>query len=343
MSEKAALLKEIADTISDYRLSDLDPPSSSHVDQWVSQFDGNLHLPILREMGHVLKHTYFSRDRTLQYLERLLTSNKVAGNNPRKFWQCANFLDIQKGGASQTEMIALFDSLLRRKWGFCSGENEGNSNVFIYLDDAIFSGGRSNTDISDWVTNQAPEEAELHVIVIALHQSSYFNRNRLAQSIAKSDKQIQINWWRSIILEDRKAHADNSDVLRPAAIPQESSVQEYAKGLRYEPHLRNPGKVGSLGIFSSEDGRHLIEQEFLKAGVKIRELCPALNRYQRPLGNSVLETLGFGSMVVTFRNCPNNSPLALWAGDPWYPLFPRVTNSDTSISNFMAMLEEIKF
>ncbi len=44
-----------------------------------------------------------------------------------------------------------------------------------------------------------------------------------------------------------------------------------------------------------------------------------------------LETLGFGSLVVTFRNCPNNAPLALWVGDPWYPLFPRTTNSQAEI------------
>jgi hypothetical protein len=40
----------------------------------------------------------------------------------------------------------------------------------------------------------------------------------------------------------------------------------------------------------------------------------------------ILETLGFGSTLVTFRNCPNNCPLAFWAGYPWYPLFQRKTN-----------------
>lgn len=30
--------------------------------------------------------------------------------------------------------------------------------------------------------------------------------------------------------------------------------------------------------------------------------------------------------MVTFRNCPNNCPLAFWVGDPWYPLFPRLNN-----------------
>ena len=64
----------------------------------------------------------------------------------------------------------------------------------------------------------------------------------------------------------------------------------------------------------------------LASGLHIRSICPYLNVYQRPLGNMVLETFGFGALVVTFRNCPNNAPLALWAGDPWYPLFPRKTN-----------------
>ena len=37
--------------------------------------------------------------------------------------------------------------------------------------------------------------------------------------------------------------------------------------------------------------------------------------------------LGFGAMTVTFRNCPNTAPLALWmeAGG-WTPLFKRKLN-----------------
>ncbi|WP_449265039.1 phosphoribosyltransferase-like protein, partial [Escherichia coli] len=60
-------------------------------------------------------------------------------------------------------------------------------------------------------------------------------------------------------------------------------------------------------------------------------LCPNLSATQRPLGHITLDTLGFGSLIVTFRNCPNNAPLALWVGEPWYPLFPRTTNSQTAI------------
>lgn len=56
-----------------------------------------------------------------------------------------------------------------------------------------------------------------------------------------------------------------------------------------------------------------------------------------------LVTLGFGSLIVTFSNCPNNAPLAFWVDSPWYPLFPRATNSDTSLGKFKAMLAQEGF
>ena len=120
-------------------------------------------------------------------------------------------------------------------------------------------------------------------------------------------------------------------------------MKAYVAAMRFPPHLRTAGHVGGSGIFSSDAGRQLLETEFLKAGVRIRQMCPHLNQYQRPLGNMILDTLGFGSLIVTFRNCPNNAPLALWAGDPWVPLFPRTTNSDTSMRRFMAMLAQEDF
>ena len=117
-------------------------------------------------------------------------------------------------------------------------------------------------------------------------------------------------------------------------------MKQYVEAMTHQPTLRAPGHGGSNSLFSSEEARNLLEQEFLKAGVKIRQECPNLGDTQRPLGHSTLVTLGFGSLLITFRNCPNNAPLALWVGDPWYPLFPRTTNSETSLKGFMAMLKE---
>jgi hypothetical protein len=340
MTEKNSLLESIANTTADYREGDLDAPTPEHVERWVNQFDPDVQLPILREMDHVLKRTYFSRKGTSQFLEGLFQTEKLVGGDPCAFWQGVKFLDIQGGGASQKEMLALFSKILEAKCGLSVDDCGTAPTAFVYLDDAIFSGGRVSHDLTDWIANDAPDEATLHVIVIATHQSSYYNKNKVRDAIKSSGKSINITWWHAVDLEDRKTFTDTSDVLRPVSIPTDPAVQAYVHALRYPIRLRNAGQVGALGIFSSDAGRQILEHAFLKVGVRIREMCPNLNQYQRPLGNMVLDTLGFGSLIVTFRNCPNNAPLALWVGDPWYPLFPRTTNSDTSLKRFIEMLEK---
>ena len=343
MSERTDLLNSIADTIADYREADLEAPTPEHVDEWAAQFDTTAQVPILREMDHVLKKTYFSQDRTRNFMAGLFETKKLVGDAPCTFWKGVKFLDIQGAGASQKEMVALFSKVLKKNCGFTVNDCGADPHTFVYLDDAIFSGARVRNDLAAWIANEAPEEANLHVIVIATHAGAYYNKNKIKEARRVSGKKIEISWWDAIKLENRKRYTDSSDVLRPVSIPSEPAVQAYTSALRYSPQLRNAGQVGNIGIFSSDAGRQILEQEFLKVGVYIRERCPNLNEYQRPLGNMVLETLGFGSLIVTFRNCPNNAPLALWAADPWYPLFPRTTNSDTSLKRFMAMLEKDVF
>ncbi|WP_423841980.1 phosphoribosyltransferase-like protein [Aeromonas veronii] len=73
----------------------------------------------------------------------------------------------------------------------------------------------------------------------------------------------------------------------------------------------------------------------LKAGSKIIGYCQNPSRVMKPLGFSVFDGYGFGSVVFTYNNCPNNNPLAFWWGNPeanlysplrrWYPLMRRRT------------------
>ena len=199
--------------------------------------------------------------------------------------------------------------------------------AFVYLDDVLFTGNRIRTDLSAWIRAEAPQIVTLHVVTMGLHSGGqYYAGQKIADAARQAGKTVNITWWRSVTIEDRKNATDTSDVLRPTAIPADPATQAYVQGLRYAPVLRRPGNVGVQQFFSSEAGRNLLEQELLQIGVHIRSVCPHLNTYMRPLGNMVLETPGFGSMLVTFRNCPNNAPLALWAGNPWYPLFARKTN-----------------
>lgn len=342
MSQRDDLLASIATTIQGYRGGSLPQPITDHVECWVQQFDAAVQLPILLEIDHVLKNIYFPKEEVLQFMRRAIRAQKLTGDNGAQFWRDANFLDIQGGGDSQTDMLALFSEQLSKELGFGIDACGKGNGVFIYLDDGIFTGNRVRRDLEVWVRDIAPAQATVHVICIAMHLGGqHYAKGRIQDAIRASGKSIDIsdeNWWSAVALEDRKYFSSTCDVLRPTTIPDDQAVKDYVADMRYQPTLRTPGNAGSKNLFSSDSGKILLEQEFLKAGVRIRQMCPNLGATQRPLGHMTLETLGFGSLIVTYRNCPNNAPLAFWVGDPWYPLFPRTTNTQTAVRRMFANL-----
>lgn len=327
MTERNRLLQSIATIAADYRSGEIAAPTAAHVDRWVRQFPENAQQPILAEMEHVLGKSYFPKQFVLQFLKNLVVNNDLAGADPCTFWQGVQFLDIQGGGNSQKDLLRLFSEALYSTCGLTIADCGASPHSYLYLDDFVFSGGRVGSDVADWINQSAPATARVIIVVIGYHRlGQWFAGKDIKNAAAAAGKSVTVTWWRAVEFEDRKAYMRVSDVLRPTFIPVDAATQAYVNGLGQEPILRMPGHVGALGLFSGEEGKSLLEQEFLKAGVRIRAICPHLNIYQRPLGNIRLKMVGFGSMVVTYRNCPNNAPLAVWAGNPWYPLFPRKTN-----------------
>ena len=240
-------------------------------------------------------------------------------------------MSIQQNGQSQKEMLKLFSKCLedecRLELDDC-GEDDGD---FIYLDDVMFSGNRVGNDLEPWIVNDAPQSATVHVIVAAYHTLGQFLvERRLNGVIAKSGKKIAIKYWRALTVENQKAHKNSSGVLWPTAAPNVAEVQAYmALPSKFPFDPRQPS-AKPIEPFSSEAGRQVLESEFLIAGAKIRAMSENPKQSMRPLGFSPFG-VGFGSMIVTYRNCPNNCPLALWWGDPeatsgalhWYPLLQR--------------------
>ncbi len=339
MSKRSDLLASIAHTTRDYRSGEVAAPTPAHVDRWIRQFDATLQLPMLREMDHVLKRTYFSLQRVTSYLRGLIQVEKLVGADPCAFWRSVHSLDIQRGGNSQTEMLGLFNELLKAECGFGIDQCGDDGSVFVYLDDAIFTGNRVRRDLEAWIQDEAPKRATLHIVSIALHSGGeHYAGGHIKKTAAATGKKIDVTWWRALELEDRKSYSYTADVLRPTHIPDDPALQAYVAAMKYAPTLRKPGSVGAHNLFATEEGRDVLEQQFLKAGIRIRQLCPNLSATQRPLGHMTLDTLGFGSLIATFRNCPNNAPLALWVGEPWYPLFPRTTNSQTQVKRLFEAL-----
>lgn len=342
MSERSDLLASLANTVSGYRGGEIPVPTPEHVDRWIRQFQDESQLSLLREIIHVFKKTYFSRPDVRQFFGKQINHQKLTGDRPREFWRAAHLLDIQQHGHSQTDIRELFGESLKEQLELDIEECGAAGGAFIYLDDVLFSGGRIGTDLSAWIANEAPADATVHILVIATHRLGEWQcMKRLKKVAAQANKKIDLHCWAAARFENRLARRNTSEVLWPVAVPDEPALQAYvAEEKRFPFEPRQPGGRPEHAIFSCEESRQILEREMLRAGMQIRSFSRNPSQALRPLGFSAFG-LGFGSMFVTFRNCPNNTPLAIWWGDPdappghpfknWYPLLPRKTYAPKEI------------
>jgi hypothetical protein len=329
MATKAELIEALANTIADYRKGEIAQPNAEHVELWLAQFPKEDRTPVLSEMAHVLENTYISRKTAKSFIKSLISNEDSAGKESKPFWKKVNFLNIQENGNSQADFLKLFNESLNSQLGLQTDQC-GGGDVHVYLDDVVFTGGRAGNDLEAWIQDDAPESATIHVIVMAHHTfGAWKMEERLKKCAAACSKKITVRVWSAVSLENRLARKNTSDVLWPTSLPDEAA--EYGAG-KFPFIPRAPG--GASKIFSGEKGRNALEQSLVRAGMKIRGFSANPKSILRPMGFSPFG-VGFGSTIVTYRNCPNNAPLALWWGDPnadaghpfskWRPLVPRKT------------------
>jgi len=158
MSERSDLLTSLARTIEDYRVGDLAARTPDDVDRWIQQFEGAIQVPLLRELDHVLKQTYFTKANVSEFFSGLIAHKAVAGDTPCEYWPKAHFLDIQQQGHSQTEIRHVFGEGLVDQCGLEIDNCGADGGDYFYLDD-VFTGGRIGNDLSAWVASDAPPKA----------------------------------------------------------------------------------------------------------------------------------------------------------------------------------------
>lgn len=336
------LLESVSDTVADYRSGDIPERSPDLINQWLNQFPADVQEPLLAGLAHVLERTYVSKENFKTFLAALATTDKLSsGSDPEKYWRDVNLLDIQQGGGSQTEILELFDEVLQESHGFTRSDTGSDGGPYIYLDDCVGTGSRVRSDLCAWLENDAPQSSTVHIITPILYRGAYWIDAKIQEAAEANGKTVSLKKWRldQFEMENRKSYRHTSDVLWPTALPDDPDVQVYVKhleGLGHPAVLRNPGNPGASGIYTDDAQKILLEQAFLVRGCELRSECTNLREKHRPLGYQNLDTLGFGSMFVTYRNCPNNCPLAFWVQQGDYPvLFPRKTNTQTSLESFM--------
>lgn len=337
MPEKENLLVSIADIIKDYRIDELDQPTPDHVDKWVNQFSEKVRLPILRELMYVFAKNYYNKKRISDWIDQFTKYKGIAGDNPTDFWTGVNFLNIQKKGDSQKRMLSIIESSLNESLGLDINNCGTPEGPYLYVDDFLFSGFHVGDDLEAWINECSLRKAKIFILLLETYSLGLYKvKVRLDNAIKVTKKNVEYQFFYGKKSENRNSCKKDSDVLWPSELPGEQSVMDYLAQDQKFPFSPRP-VGGVLSSFSSEAGRQLLEKEFLLAGLKIRSFSENPKEVLRPLGFSSFG-LGFGSMIVSYRNCPNNCPLALWWGNPkagkssplskWYPLFQRKINDE---------------
>ena len=338
---KDDIIDSIVKIAGDYRNGSI--MNVTHVNEWISQFEEEVHLPILTETEHIIRNNYVSKKEAYACLEGILSQDKIFNGNFAEKYLNVEFLDIQERGTSQKDLLNLLNEVLTDKYQLDINDCGKNKvHTYVYIDECMFSGNRVYRDIKDWIEN-AEINTELHIVFFALYSSNYKYRYNQLKGLC-SEKGIKVTIWRikeynNIIWQDKYECCWPSNVKYNEDV---YSFIDYIDGLRSEkqkesiPILRETEKILKDNLFTSLENRTIVEKTFLEKGVYIYNLIDEPHQSIKPMGYDYGPSLGFGAMFITYRNIPNNCPIVLWWGDrnkqypinQWYPLFPRKVNND---------------
>ncbi len=309
------------------------------VEKWAAQFDKGVRQRVVEETAHVLENTLITQTAAEQILETLITDAEMCGDGDiRGWWKSSNFLWESRKGQSQRIMRDMIDKSLQDTHGLsitdCGSERGSKFQRYIYLDDVVCTGTQWKWAVDGWLKRESAKLAgdkEVHLWLVALAVHSH----RLAHPIGHLEKvardlgiSLKIDVWAGFQMKSSDLlpifEPTRYDDPSPQVLTLIEKLVQTGHPMKFrEKNLTPP----NCRVFSSEDARDLLEREFLTAGCWIKyELCTELKENLWPLGYDVLDGAGFGTPIVTWRNCPNNAPLALWSGDKWDPLLPRTAN-----------------
>lgn len=343
-----ALLQSLAKTIADYRQNEVAPITTVHVERWLNQFEIQDQPVILAEMDSIMKRFYFSRVRVKECVRGFLKKLIRDTDDAIKQLPLISFLNIQKTGSSQGAMLDIVDEVLREEYNFTLHmTNTKKSQIYIYMDDCVYTGNRLRYDLTDgaetagWFSNRAPFGATLLIFTVARHTEGIDYAIKYVRDAAQK-KQIKVQNMTALIINNVRDFDNSIEVLWPENLHSDPYITSYVSDLQTPFNLyRFNADSLQEKLFSSLAARRIVEKAFLKKGIQIVKASQNPAPSIRPLGFMKLNSLGFGTFFVTYRNIANNCPLVLWWGDSnyppthplgvWYPLFPRRTNQQRDI------------
>ncbi|MBN0364675.1 hypothetical protein JTM66_34240, partial [Pseudomonas aeruginosa] len=118
-----------------------DENDKDHVLKWVSQFDEDDRLFVLKQTDLLLKKQYITKDNF-----EILLDNAIK-DTASKTLHDTSFLDVQLDGKSQSDMLEILNNSCLNTHNFPININNYTKNRFVYQDDVVFTGDRVCRDL----------------------------------------------------------------------------------------------------------------------------------------------------------------------------------------------------
>lgn len=341
--QKKAIQEQIAEILVGYELAPHQGMNSAHVGRWVDQFEERDRLFILEQTLALLRNAYISKNDYEGIINAILRNEGDVS-----IIRHSAFLNIQEAnrGSSQRDLLELLEiqaetfhevdivTLSRN----VTSHRVAQFTSFIYFDDVCFSGTKALNDITWFVENFNLSNVTIHVFFLGTHTyATYMLETNLARRFQRRNITLIIKKRGYLkTRENRLAYSASSEVfwLRKNGIELPNWIQHPEIYTSREGSERD--HFSPTNIFPNRIDRYRFEYALTNAGFYILQQSQNPAPILKPLGFSTFSGLGFGGTIFTYRNCPNNTPLAFWWGryerngipnwalDCWYPLMRRI-------------------
>jgi len=310
--------------------------AEAHTKRWIEQFDQEDRDVILEETRFILDRNYLPISEFKRNIA-MLFGKGVWGDAGGTAIQQARFI-TQHSGKGQSAIFQLVDQYMTREYGLtieqCGLEQPEQ---FLFIDDCAFTGNTALADVVKAI-GSSPTMRYLHLWFMAGYTSGINYLQNQLQVICQA-RGIDLKIWCGRTYCDSVTDP-TLDVMRPCRTlcQQNIGVPFVARQMRGVAVPNSVFRADAFPpvetLFSNSTARRILEQAFLLQGIDLVSACSAPRPDMKPLGFVQGQSFGFGAMVFTYRNTPNNCPLVMWWGDPekygpnhplgqWYPLLPR--------------------
>lgn len=343
----------ICGIVSDFRSGEIEQLTPKDVHAFVAQCDVISPMTpsekrlFVAGLKSALASSYWSRDKIRAEMDQLIPGVRSGD---------VTFLWMQESRSSQGHLLGVLDvdahqtipwTLMVTPQNFTSNAwlKESSSTTYLYIDDATYTGKTLASylvQIKELMRNRILQGKRLVVWHLVEFQDS---ARLLIDPIVELMREmgVSVELTRVRAASASVGGLSSVQVLLPRQSLRENEIVERLF-LRKRDRLRavwsNPESwrmidVKDDGLFERPEQRDVVERVLLEVGCYLIIRTKEWNSLMRPLGfvsNGKDQSLGFGSFFCTCFNSSNNSPLALWWGDPkmtgtalanWKPLLPR--------------------